>query len=260
MAGGSPSEGVPVGGERASGDVGSGVGGLAEIEPEPAASSDLFGPNLVGARRYVALLADAGTVRGLIGPREAGRLWTRHVLNCALAAAAIPPDSRVVDIGSGAGLPGIPLLLARPDIRVDLVETLQRRVDFLEEAIDELGLEDRCRVLRARAEDAVGSVGGADVVTARAVAPLATLARWGAPLLRTDGLFVALKGRSAFEEIARDQAAAARCGVVDLRVREIARDDLAEGVTLVVGRRADSVAGRGGKGPSRRRPGRERAR
>lgn len=239
----------------------------APVEPEPASAAAVFSDGLAGARRYVALLADDGLRRGLIGPRERGRLWTRHVLNCALAAAAIPAGARVVDIGSGAGLPGIPLALARPDLRLDLVETLLRRTTFLDEAVTLLGLEDRVRVVRARAEEAVATVGRADVVTARAVAPLAKLARWAAPLLRGDGLFVALKGESAADEVTRDAAAAAAAGIVDLRVEVVSGEGLEDAaVTLVIGRKAvggvglrsDGMGLREASGGSRRRAGRER--
>jgi 16S rRNA (guanine527-N7)-methyltransferase len=206
------------------------------VEAEPAAAAALFGAESAMARRYVALLAGPGTVRGLIGPREAGRLWTRHVLNCAVAAEAIQKDARVVDIGSGAGLPGIPMALARPDLRIDLVETLLRRTTFLDEVVAGLGLADRVRVIRGRAEEVVAQVGAADAVTARAVAPLAKLAGWGAPLLRDGGMFVALKGSSAHEEIERDGDACAAAGIVDLSVRLVGGDLLAEPTTLILGR------------------------
>lgn len=209
--------------------------GSVPVETEPAVAGLVFGQGLPAARRYVGLLAGPGTVRGLIGPREAGRLWTRHVLNCAVAAEAVPRGARVVDIGSGAGLPGIPMALARPDLTVDLVETLLRRTVFLSDVVAELGLADRCRVVRGRAEDVARTVGGADVVTARAVAPLAKLAAWAAPLLREGGLFVALKGLSAADEIARDGESAARAGLTGLAVRSVGGDLLPEATTVVLG-------------------------
>lgn len=247
--------------DAAADDVSVGDDAAAPVEPEPAVAATVFGEGLEGARRYVALLADDGLRRGLIGPRERGRLWTRHVLNCALAAPAIPPEGRVVDIGSGAGLPGIPLALARPDLRLDLVETLLRRTTFLDEAVALLGLGDRVRVVRARAEDAVATVGGADAVTARAVAPLAKLARWAAPLLRPGGTFLALKGESAAEEVERDGAAARRAGIDELRVEIVRHDGLDEPTRLVIGTklRGDS-AGRGvaeGRRSRRGRTGRD---
>jgi len=170
----------------------------------PASAVALFGPERVGlARRYAALLADAGVVRGLIGPREVPVLWPRHLENCALLAELIPGDARVVDVGSGAGLPGVVLAICRPDIIVDLVEPLERRCIFLSEAVAALGLGDQVRVVRARAEDrgTVVDVGGADVVTARAVAPLSRLVRWCLPLVKPGGSLLALKGARAAEEL-----------------------------------------------------------
>jgi len=216
-----------------------------EFEDEPSLACRVFGDRIALARRYVELLAGPGVQRGLIGPREAGRLWTRHVLNSAALAELTPTGVRVVDIGSGAGLPGIPLALVRPDLQVDLVEPLLRRSTFLAEVVAELGL-DRCRVVRARAEDAVGEVGGANVVTARAVAPLGKLARWAAPLLREGGELLALKGSSAIDEVERDRSEVRRAGIEDLTVVRIGAD-LADAATVVVrGRRT-------ARAPSRRR-------
>ncbi len=176
---------------------------VVATEPEPARVRDLFGPNVAAARRYVQSLATAGIVRGLIGPREAARLWTRHVLNSAAAASLLTSGQRIVDIGSGAGLPGIPLALARADCRFDLVEPLLRRSDYLREVVSELGLTN-VRVFRGRADEVVASCGGSDAVTSRAVAALAKLAGWSAPLLRTGGEMLALKGSTAADELARD--------------------------------------------------------
>jgi len=131
-------------------------------EAEPAAAALVFGARVTLARKYVAALATDGIVRGLIGPREAGRLWSRHVLNSAVVADLIEPGARIVDIGSGAGLPGIPLAIARPDCRVDLVEPLERRAQFLREMVELLEL-NHCRVVRGRAEDVVAECGGATV-------------------------------------------------------------------------------------------------
>ena len=163
-----------------------------------------------GLAAYVALLATDGVVRGLIGPRETGRLWSRHVANCAVLEELVPAGSEVADVGSGAGLPGLPLALVRPDLRVVLVEPLLRRATFLSEAVEALGLDDRVRVLRARAEDQAGL--GVDVVTARAVAPLGRLAGWTLPLVRVDGVLLALKGEGAAEEVSASQQALERLG------------------------------------------------
>lgn len=211
--------------------------GPETVEEELAVAAVVFGDALPDARRYVRLLAGPGIVRGLIGPREAGRLWSRHLLNCAVAAEVLPRGARVVDIGSGAGLPGIAMALARPDLRVDLVEPLLRRTVFLDEAVTELGLGDRCRVIRGRAEDVAALAGGADAVTARAMAPLAKLAGWAAPLLRDGGLFAALKGTTAAAEMHRDREACRAAGIVDLTVREIGGPGLADPTTVVLGRR-----------------------
>lgn len=221
-------------------------GTAAIVEPEPPAAREVFGSRIAEARKYAELLAGAGTERGLIGPRESGRLWTRHILNCAGLAevfdsSPLGPDFRIVDIGSGAGLPGIPLALASPELRVDLVEPLLRRSTFLDEVVDELALADRVRVVRGRAEEVIGVVGGADAVTSRAVAPLAKLAVWSAPLLRSGGMFVALKGRTAADEIERDRGAAARAGIINLSVLLVGEGVLDEPTTLIVGERADSV-------------------
>jgi 16S rRNA (guanine527-N7)-methyltransferase len=145
--------------------------------------------------------------RGLIGPREAERIWQRHVLNCAVIGEVVPAGSDVVDAGSGAGLPGIPLALARPDLRITLLEPMARRVTWLTEVVDELGIA--MRVHRGRAEDPAvrSALGGCDVVTARAVAPMGRLAGWTLPLLRPGGLLVAMKGATAGDEVANDRAA-----------------------------------------------------
>nr|WP_275889408.1 16S rRNA (guanine(527)-N(7))-methyltransferase RsmG [Nakamurella flavida] len=205
------------------------------------------------ARRYVELLATEGVIRGLIGPREPDRLWSRHVLNSAVLAEMVPDGAVVVDIGSGAGLPGIPLVLAHPTCRVVLVEPLARRVQFLTEVVEELGL-DRCTVIRGRADEVIDACGGADVVTSRAVAPLAKLATWSAPLLRLGGELMALKGSSAAEEIDRDRSAVGRTGIADLRVRTVGLD-IVDPPTLVVHGRMERVAqGRRGAGRGTRRP------
>ena len=168
--------------------------------PPPPSARVLFPTDrLELAERYAGLLATDGVVRGLIGPREGPRLWERHLLNCALLGELVPADAAVCDIGSGAGLPGLVLSIARPDLSVTLVEPLLRRTTFLEEVVAELGLE-RVEVHRSRAEDLHG-VRTFDVVTSRAVAPLDRLLRWSMPLVAPDGAVVAMKGSSAAEEV-----------------------------------------------------------
>lgn len=170
------------------------------------------------AERYAELLATDGVVRGLIGPREAPRLWDRHLVNCALLADLVPADSSVCDIGSGAGLPGLVLAIARPDLAVTLVEPLLRRTTFLDEAVAELGL-DRVEVVRARA-DALHGDRRFDVVTSRAVAPLGRLLEWSMPLVAPTGALVAMKGSSVAEEVAaaRPDLRRWRCAEPEIRV------------------------------------------
>jgi 16S rRNA (guanine527-N7)-methyltransferase len=170
-----------------------------ETPPTPDVAAGVFSHALPRAERFAALLADDGVVRGLIGPRETTRLWERHLLNCALLGNAIEENLEVCDIGSGAGLPGVVLALARPDLQVTLVEPLLRRTTFLEEVVSGLGLTN-VEVVRARAEQLHG-VRDFDVVTARAVAPLDRLLAWSMPLVRRGGVLVAMKGSSAQEEV-----------------------------------------------------------
>nr|MDT0663097.1 16S rRNA (guanine(527)-N(7))-methyltransferase RsmG [Micromonospora sp. DSM 115978] len=179
----------------------SGPEGFPPPGPSYAAATSLFGDRLPVAARYADLLATDGVVRGLIGPREAPRIWDRHLLNCATVAELIPAGVHVLDVGSGAGLPGIVLAIARPDLSIDLIEPLARRTTFLSEAVDILGLAARVRVLRARAEELPAGSGSAGVVTARAVAPLDRLAGWCLPLVGVGGRLLALKGAAATDEV-----------------------------------------------------------
>lgn len=183
------------------------------------------------AEHYAALLATDGVVRGLIGPREAPRLWERHLLNCAVLADLLPEDATVCDIGSGAGLPGLVLAIARPDLRVTLVEPLLRRTTFLEEAVAELGL-DQVEVVRGRAEILHGER-RFDVVTSRAVAPMERLLGWSMPLVEPHGALVAMKGSSVAEEI---EAAAGVLGDLGCAAPEvqILGEDLLSSTTVAV--------------------------
>jgi len=178
----------------------------------PTAAQRTFGDRLKLAEEYVEMLRRVGVERGLIGPREADRLWDRHILNSAVIGDRIEHGARVVDVGSGAGLPGVPLAISRPDLDIVLLEPMARRVDWLNEVAETLGLT--ITVVRGRAEERAihDELGNADVVTARAVAPLARLAEWCLPLVRTGGTLVALKGASAAEEVRRDQSAVRRVG------------------------------------------------
>lgn len=172
----------------------------------PDAARGVFASDrLVLAERYTALLATDGVTRGLIGPREVARLWERHVLNSAVLGEAIPQGSTVCDIGTGAGLPGLVVAIARPDISMTLVEPLLRRTTFLDEVVAELGLA-HVRVVRGRADDLHGKA-SFDVVTSRAVAPLDRLLGWSMPLVAPTGALVAMKGQSVHDEIAAAGAA-----------------------------------------------------
>jgi 16S rRNA (guanine527-N7)-methyltransferase len=170
-----------------------------------------FGPAIGQISQYVDILSTKGVAHGLIGPREADRIWDRHILNSAAVAGLVASEATVVDVGSGAGLPGIPLAVLRPDIRVTLLEPLLRRVNFLNDAVEALGLADRVTVVRSRAEEHHEQYA---VVLARAVAPLVKLVPWCAPLRSPTGTILALKGRSAAAELNTAEPALARTGLV----------------------------------------------
>lgn len=203
-------------------------------ELAPPAAEALFGPGLARAVAYAELLAEHGVERGLIGPREVERLWDRHLLNSAVIAEVLPRSARVVDLGSGAGLPGIPLAIARPDLSVTLLESMARRVEWLEHVASTLGLG--VTIVRGRAEEPAVKqrVNGADVVVARAVAPLARLCEWSLPLLRSGGSLVAMKGASAAEEVARDRQAVMRAGGTEPRIESCGVGVLNDPATVVV--------------------------
>ncbi len=209
----------------------------AELPPAPEQAHTVFGERLADAVRYAELLADVGVRRGLIGPREVPRLWERHLLNCAVLSDVVPDGVSVCDVGSGAGLPGIPLALARGDLRITLLEPLLRRTTFLEEVVSLLGL-DNVTVVRGRAEEMIGNLPPVDVVTARAVAPLDRLAGWGIPLLRPHGEMLALKGDTAEEELKAARAALSKLGAVESSIVQVGQglvDPPATVVRVVVG-------------------------
>jgi 16S rRNA (guanine527-N7)-methyltransferase len=201
-----------------------------ETSSLPAGAQELFGASLPTALRYADLLATDGVVRGLIGPREADRLWERHLLNCAALAPALDHGTEVVDVGSGAGLPGLVLAIARPDVRVTLVEPLERRIGFLGEAVESLGLAN-VTVRRMRAEAL--EPGRADVVTARAVAPLEKLVRWCLPALRPGGRLLAMKGARAAVELAETEPLLRRLRVPTWRIVQMGLDVLEQPATVV---------------------------
>jgi len=214
----------------------------------------LFGDRLPLAVAYADALAGDGVVRGLIGPREAPRLWERHLLNCALLTELIPPEASVLDIGSGAGLPGIVLAVARPDLTVVLVEPLARRTVFLSETVERLGLS-RTSVVRARAEECRELSGTADVVTARAVAPLDRLVGWSLPLARVGGRLLAMKGATAHDEIVMHRDVVRRLGGSDPVVRVCGAGLVPQPATVVEIRRNRVVDRTGGKAAGSRRKG-----
>ncbi|AXH98090.1 16S rRNA (guanine(527)-N(7))-methyltransferase RsmG [Ornithinimicrobium avium] len=213
----------------------------------------MFGGQLGLALRYADLLATTGISHGLVGPREAARLWERHLVNCAVSAALVPEGSEVVDIGSGAGLPGLVLAILRPDLRLHLVEPLLRRTTWLESTIAELGLEN-VSVHRGRAEEMEMSV---PVVTARAVASLDKLVRWSFPLLEPQGRLLALKGEAARRELEEVEPLLRRWGVPASTVHVVGEGLVSEPVRVVEIVRPDHLPpGTDHTGPSR--PGRRR--
>jgi 16S rRNA (guanine527-N7)-methyltransferase len=183
----------------------------AVTSPTPAAVSELYGEALGTIEAYVSALSTRGVEWGLIGPREVPRLWERHILNSVAIAGLIGSGATVVDVGSGAGLPGIPLALLRPDLDVVLLEPKVRRADFLTQTVDELGIGDRVRVIRARAEEHRATY---DVATCRAVAPLGQLLGWTSRLFLPDGELLALKGASAEDEVTASRRELVRAGAV----------------------------------------------
>jgi 16S rRNA (guanine527-N7)-methyltransferase len=163
------------------------------------AAREVYGAQFPAINRYVDILTSTAVEWGLLGPREADRIWNRHILNCAALGDLITADSSVADVGSGAGLPGIPLALMRPDLRVTLIEPLLRRFTFLDQTVENLGIADRVQVVRSRAEDHHQTY---DFVVARALAPLDRLIDWCNPLRTKGGVILALKGESAADELA----------------------------------------------------------
>ncbi len=184
----------------------------------PADLDALFGEQAPLMERYAAHLADTGVSHGLIGPRERPRLWDRHVLNCAAVGDLVPQGAAVADVGSGAGLPGLVLAIARPDVRMTLIEPLLRRVTWLNSVVDDLGL-DNVEIRRARAEQLWDEI-EVDLVTSRAVARLEELARWSLPLLRARGTMLALKGSSAPAELERSRGRLRDLGAGDIDIVE----------------------------------------
>jgi 16S rRNA (guanine527-N7)-methyltransferase len=207
-----------------------GAGSRAIPSPPPAAR-EVFGDRLATVERYVALLAGPGTSRGLIGPREIDRVWDRHILNCSVVAELVPSPCTLVDIGSGAGLPGVVLAILLPHVSVILVESMQKRSAFLCECVAELGLAN-VEVRRSRAEDLVGEV-SADVVTARAVAPLPRLVEWAAGVARPGGTILAIKGDRATDELRQARGVLRGLGVRRAEILAVGQDRVEPGTVVV---------------------------
>jgi 16S rRNA (guanine527-N7)-methyltransferase len=184
------------------------------VSRETPGAVELFGDDLSVIDGYVQILMTQGIERGIVGPREAPRLWERHIQNCAVVVPRIPVSAAVADVGSGGGLPGLVWAIARPDLHVTLIEPLLRRTTFLSEVVDELGLTN-VTVRRGRADEVSDRF---DVVTARAVADLGKLARWCLPLVRPGGVMLALKGQSAQAEVEQWTEDLRRAGATDIVV------------------------------------------
>ncbi|QMW66422.1 16S rRNA (guanine(527)-N(7))-methyltransferase RsmG [Mumia sp. ZJ1417] len=200
-----------------------------ETSPPPEAAA-VFGGRLDLARRYVDLLSTDGVVRGLIGPREVPRIWTRHVVNCALPATDLPAGASIADVGSGAGLPGLVWAIMRPDVKITLIEPLLRRTTFLSEVVDELGLS-HVEVSRGRAEEIKEQY---DIVTSRAVASLGKLVRWSMPLVRPGGQMRAIKGSAAEAEIEESLSTIRAAGGTNPRVASYGEGVVETPTTIVI--------------------------
>jgi 16S rRNA (guanine527-N7)-methyltransferase len=199
------------------------------LEKEPAEAAAIFGDRIGLARAYAAALARDSDTLGLLGPRELERLWSRHVLNSAVVAELVPAGATVADVGSGAGLPGIPMAIVQPDAHFTLIEPMERRSDWLIQVCEEIGLTN-VEVRRARAEE-VGSV--YDIVTARAVSALSKLLRMTVDLTRAGGEILALKGSKAAEEVAEAQKIAKKLKISGFEILTVGAQHLAEPTTIV---------------------------
>jgi 16S rRNA (guanine527-N7)-methyltransferase len=183
---------------------------VKHFEAEPAAAVSIFGDQIDQARSFAQTLAGDSDELGLLGPRELDKLWTRHILNSAVVAELVRPGDKVADVGSGAGLPGIPMAIARPDAQFVLIEPMERRSTWMLEVVEDLGLKN-VRVLRSRAEDVTEQ--DFDIVTARAVAALDKLLKMCLRLLKPGGTLIALKGSKAAEEIANSKKLEKKLGI-----------------------------------------------
>ncbi|BBY39854.1 ribosomal RNA small subunit methyltransferase G [Mycobacterium mantenii] len=217
--------------------VAGGSGEGAGFGAAPDSAAVVFAERLEIAQRYAEVLANAGVERGLLGPREVDRIWDRHILNSAALAELLDRGERIIDIGSGAGLPGIPLAIARPDLSVVLLEPLLRRSEFLSEVVNELGLA--VEVVRGRAEEpgVRNRFGERDAAVSRAVASLDKLTKWSLPLLRPGGRMLAIKGERASDEVEQYRRVMAASGAADVRVVTCGANYLRPPATVVSVRR-----------------------
>lgn len=204
-----------------------------ELEIEPASAAAIFGAGIGQARDYATNLVLDADQLGLLGPREMPKLWTRHILNSAVVAELLNAGESVADVGSGAGLPGIPMAIARPDVNFTLIEPMERRANWLARQVEELGLSN-VQVLRARAEEV--PVNAFEVVTARAVSALPKLLRMTVPLLRQGGRVLALKGGKAKDEIEDSLVLRKKLGIRDFEIVYTGKSHLAEPTLVVVTR------------------------
>ena len=204
---------------------------MKHIEAEPEFAERIFGSGIEVARDYVKALARDSDLLGLLGPRELDKIWSRHILNSAVVAELIQPGSKVADVGSGAGLPGIPMAIVQPKAKFVLIEPMERRANWLLDVIDELGLTN-VRVLNQRAEE-VREV-DFDVVTARAVSALDKLLRLCVPLLRPGGAVLALKGSKAVDEIEAAKKLQKKLRIDSFQIVLCGKENLPEPTAVVI--------------------------
>ena len=203
---------------------------MKHFEAEPAAAVAIFGDQIDQARSFAQTLANDSDELGLLGPRELDKLWSRHILNSAVVAELVRPGDKVADVGSGAGLPGIPMAIARPDAEFVLIEPMERRSSWMLEVVEDLGLKN-VRILRSRAEDVTEQ--DFDIVTARAVAALDKLLKMCVPLLKPGGALIALKGSKAAEEIANAKKLEKKLGISSFEILVCGEKFLAEPTSVV---------------------------
>jgi 16S rRNA (guanine527-N7)-methyltransferase len=203
---------------------------VKHFEAEPAAAVAIFGDQIDQARSFAQTLAGDSDELGLLGPRELDKLWSRHILNSAVVAELVRPGDKVADVGSGAGLPGIPMAIARPDAQFVLIEPMERRSTWMLEVVEDLGLKN-VRVLRSRAEDVTEQ--DFDIVTARAVAALDKLLKMCVPLIKPGGALIALKGSKAAEEITNSKKLEKKLGISSFEILVCGEKFLPEPTSVV---------------------------